>query len=142
MSEKWEKRARRILAVSFWLSWVISAGVLSETRESDLFINFMYFILIFLIALIPCSFVSLIRNKGSVRRLLFKIPIYAFYLSIVVLVVIFIISLPFYISKDTSSVTISFALIWLATWALIMLFMLLRDRIRSWRGNRVSGSGG
>jgi len=117
--------------------------------------NLTSFITAFLIALIPCSFVSFIQNRDSIKRLLFKIPVYAFYLSIAAMAVTFVISLPLYIKKSLCKIdeligmlcifsvgVVPFVSIMLTTWAIIMLFMLLRDRIRSWRGNRVSGGGG
>jgi len=117
--------------------------------------NLTAFISVFLIALIPCSFISLIQNRGSVKNLLLKIPIYAFYLSIAAMAAAFIISLPLYINMNLCKIdeligllciisvgVVPFGLILLATWALIMLFMLLWDRVRRWRGNRISGDSG
>jgi riboflavin transporter FmnP len=107
-----------------------------------------------LIALIPCSFASFIKNRGSVKRILFKIPVYALYFSVVVMAVVFIMSLPPYVNFGLCKIdmvstlcvisigVVPFGFIWLATWALIMLFMLLRDRILSRRRNRVFNGGG
>jgi hypothetical protein len=123
MREKWKKMVRKAFMISFWLSWVIS------DPELD---NFIYFIVAFLIALIPSSSISLIKNRGSIIRLLFKIPVYAFYLSIVPLAVTFIATL---INICTFSGVVPFVFALIAMWALIMLLMLLWDRILGRRGN-------
>jgi hypothetical protein len=152
MSEKWKKRAHKAFIIAFWLSWAIWL-IYQEIRyeypnytvipfDRDIFDrNFTSFIAAFLIALIPCSFVSLIQNRDSVIRLLFKIPVYAFYLSVVAMAVVFIILLPFYLCGNTSKIgvgllaVVPFVSVLFVAWALIMLFMLLRDRILSRRRN-------
>jgi len=114
-------------------------------------VNLAVFIAAFLIALIPCSFASFIKNIGSVKRILLKIPVYAFYSSVVAMAVAFIALLLLYFNMKlciineliatlcifSVGVTPFFPILF-ATWAIIMLFMLLRDRILSWRRNRVS----
>jgi len=111
-------------------------------------VNLVSFISAFLIAFIPCSFISLIQNRGSFKRLLFKIPVYAFYLSLAAMAATFIISLPLYINMNLCKIdeligmlcifsagVVPFVSILLVTWAIIMLLMLLRDRILRWRRN-------
>jgi hypothetical protein len=117
-------------------------------------VNLAVFVAAFLIALIPCSFASFVKNRGSVKRILSKIPVYAFYFSVAAMAVTFITSLTLYLNMKLCAIgeliamlcifsvgVVPFGFILLATWILIMLFMLLRDRILSRRGNRVSGGG-
>jgi hypothetical protein len=107
-------------------------------------IVFVTFAVTFLIALIPCSFISFIKNKGSLK----KIPLYAFYSSVGIILAVFIISLPLYINMNfckideiigilciLSAGVVPFVFIVLAIWVSIMLFMLIRNRILNGRGS-------
>jgi hypothetical protein len=106
-------------------------------------IVFAVFVSVFLITLIPCSFISFIKNKGSLK----KTPLYAFYSSVGIILAVFIISLPLYINMNFCKIdeiigtlcilsvgVVPFVSIVLATWASIMLLMLLRNRILNRRG--------